>query len=415
MAELIYNEKGRLLFTEEMRKDYTILIPMMLPIHFTLLEKIFNLHGYKVKLLKTNHRQIVDEGLRNVHNDTCYPALLVIGQMMDALKSGKYDINKTALMITQTGGGCRASNYINLLRKALKKNGFEHVPVVSLNMSSMEKNPGFKLSAKLLYQLISAICYGDVLMWLANQVRPYEINKGDADKLVDKCVDNLVNTNIGITDFNKRAKVIIKGFEEIPIKKVPKIKVGIVGEIYIKYAPLGNNGLEQFLQSEGVEVVVPGLLDFIIFMCDHHIVDTQIYHVRYKKYLGSAALKKFLLVMQNKIIKTISDSKFNPPQHFEKTKALSADYVSPANKMGEGWLLTAEMLELIHSGVQNIVCAQPFGCLPNHIVGKGMIRRIRETHPNANIVAIDYDPGSTRVNQENRIKLMLSTARENLK
>ena len=297
----------------------------------------------------------------------------------------------------------------------MKKNGFGHVPVVSLNMSSMEKNPGFKLSIKLLYQLVSAICYGDVLMWLGNQVRPYEINKGETDKLIDKWVEILVNSNIGVSDFSKKARAIIKDFEAISIEKVPKIKVGIVGEIYIKYAPLGNNCLEEFLRSEGVEVVIPGLLDFIIFMCDHHIVDTQIYHVRYKKYLASATLKKFLISMQNKIISTISDSKFNPPQHFAKTKELSAPYVSPANKMGEGWLLTAEMLELIHSGVENIVCAQPFGCLPNHIVGKGMIRKIRETHSTANIVAIDYDPGATRVNQENRIKLMLSTAKENLK
>ncbi len=415
MAELIYNEHGRLLFTEEMRKEYTILIPMMLPIHFTLLEKIFNLHGYKVKLLKTNHRQIVDEGLRNVHNDTCYPALLVIGQLMDALKSGEYDINKTALMITQTGGGCRASNYINLLRKALKKNGYSHVPVVSLNMSNMEKNPGFKLSVKLLYQLVSAICYADVLMWLANQVRPYEINSGDADKVVDAWVEKLINSNIGVSDFTKKTKQIIESFEAVPIKKVPKIKVGIVGEIYIKYAPLGNNCLEEFLRNEGVEVVVPGLLDFIIFMCDHHIVDTKLYHVRYKKYFASATLKKFLISMQNKMINAISESSFAPPQHFEKTKALSAPYVSPSNKMGEGWLLTAEMVELIHSGVDNIICAQPFGCLPNHIVGKGMIRRIRENHPDSNVVAIDYDPGSTRVNQENRIKLMLSTAKANLK
>lgn len=411
MAELIYNEQGRLLFTEEMKRDYKILIPMMLPIHFTLLEKIFNLHGYHVELLKTTHRQIVDEGLRNVHNDTCYPALLVIGQMMDALKSGKYDINNTALMITQTGGGCRASNYINLLRKALKKNGMEHVPVVSLNLSNMEKNPGFKLTAKLTYQLVSAVCYGDVLMWLGNQVRPYEVHKGDTDAMIDKWVEKLVNSNIGVTDFSKRADAIAKDFKTIPVKAVPKIKVGIVGEIYIKYAPLGNNCLEEFLQSEGVEVVVPGLLDFILFMCDHHMVDTQIYHVRYMKCAGSAVLKKFMLMMQNKMIRICEDNGFRPPQRFEKTKELALPYVSPANKMGEGWLLTAEMLELIHSGVENIVCAQPFGCLPNHIVGKGMIRKIRETHPSANIVAIDYDPGATKVNQENRIKLMLSTAK----
>lgn len=416
MAELIYNEKGRLLFTEEMKRDYTVLIPMMLPIHFTLLEKIFNLHGYKVKLLKTNHRKIVDEGLRNVHNDTCYPALLVIGQMLDALKSGEYDINKTALMITQTGGGCRASNYINLLRKALKNNGMEQVPVVSLNMSNMEKNPGFSLSPKLLYQLVSAICYGDLLMWVGNQVRPYEIHRGQTDKLIDHWVEKLVKGSIGITDFSKKAALILRDFEALHTDRSggEKIKVGIVGEIYIKYAPLGNNCLEEFLRGEDVEVVIPGLLDFIIFMCDHHIVDTQIYHVHYKKWFGSAVLKKFLLAMQNKLIAACKNSRFRPPQDFETTKAMAEGYVSAANKMGEGWLLTAEMLELIHSGVQNIVCAQPFGCLPNHIVGKGMIRKIRASYPQSNIVAIDYDPGATRVNQENRIKLMLSTARTNM-
>lgn len=416
MAKLIYNEKGRLLFTEEMKEEYTILIPMMLPIHFTLLEKIFNQHGYKVKLLKTNHRKIVDEGLRNVHNDTCYPALLVIGQMLDALKSGEYDLNKTALMITQTGGGCRASNYINLLRKALKNNKMEQVPVVSLNISNMEKNPGFSLSIKLLYQLVSAICYGDLLMWVGNQVRPYEVHRGQTDKLIDAVVERLVNSNIGMSDFSKKTSAILREFEEIPVDRSggEKIKVGIVGEIYIKYAPLGNNCLEDFLHSEGVEVVIPGLLDFIIFMCDHHIVDTQIYHVRYKKWLGSAVLKKFLLAMQDRLIAACKASRFRAPQDFETTKSMAGGYVSSANKMGEGWLLTAEMLELVHSGVQNIVCAQPFGCLPNHIVGKGMIRKIRSEYPQSNIVAIDYDPGATRVNQENRIKLMLSTAKTNM-
>lgn len=414
MAELVYNEQGRLLFTEEMRQEYTILIPQMLPIHFTFLEKIFNNHGYKVKLLTSTGRKIVDEGLQNVHNDTCYPALLVIGQMLDALKSGEYDINKTALMITQTGGGCRASNYINLLRKALKKNNMEHVPVISLNLSSMEKNPGFKLSAKILYALVTAICYGDLLMWVGNQVRPYENNKGDTDYIISNWTDRLVKEGFSITAFNKNARLIMKEFSDVPYTKTDRVKVGIVGEIYIKYAPLGNNCLEDFLRSEGVEIVIPGLLDFIIFMCDHHIVDTQLYHVRYKKYIGSAALKMFLLNMQNRIIKAISETRFVPVAWFEDTKKNVKPYVSPANKMGEGWLLTAEMIELIHNGVQNIVCAQPFGCLPNHIVGKGMIRKIKAVHPGANIVAIDYDPGATRVNQENRIKLMLSTAKADL-
>lgn len=411
MAQLIYNQSGRLLFTEEMRQEYTILIPMMLPIHFALLEQIFINNGYKVELLKTNHRGIVDEGLRNVHNDTCYPALLVIGQMLDALKSGKYDINKTALMITQTGGGCRASNYINLLRKALKKNAMEQVPVISLNLSSMEKNPGFDLSAKLAYQLVSAVCYGDLLMWAANQCRPYEINGGQTDALVDTWVKRLVKGKIGIREFSKQADAILTEFQGIPRKIVPRVRVGIVGEIYIKFAPLGNNSLEEFLHKEGVEVVVPGLLDFIIYMADHHIVDTQLYHVHYKKFLGSSAMKAFFRMMQNKVIHACIKNGFRPPSHFEDTKKMAAPFVSPANKMGEGWLLTGEMIELIHSGVENIICAQPFGCLPNHIVGKGMIRKIREKYPEANIVSIDYDPGATKVNQENRIKLMLSSAK----
>lgn len=414
MAELIYNEQGRLLFTEEMRQEYTILIPQMLPIHFTLLEKIFNNHGYKVKLLTSTGRKIIDEGLRNVHNDTCYPALLVIGQMMDALKSGEYDLNKTALMITQTGGGCRASNYINLLRKALKNNGMEQIPVVSLNLSNLEKNPGFKLSADLLFDLVIAICYGDLLMWIGNQVRPYENNKGETDNLIEKWIDKLMSRGFSLTAFNKTLKEILNDFEKVPYTQSEKVKVGIVGEIYIKYAPLGNNCLEEFLRSEDTEVVVPGLLDFILFMCDHHIVDTQIYHVRYKKYIGSGALKLFLKKMQNIIIKAVKKTRFTAPAQFEDTKKNVLPYVSPANKMGEGWLLTAEMVELVHSGVNNIVCAQPFGCLPNHIVGKGMIRKIRTIHPEANIVAIDYDPGATKVNQENRIKLMLSTAKAKL-
>ena len=414
MAELVYNDENRLLFTEEMRKEYTILIPQMLPIHFTLLEHIFNDFGYKVKLLTTAGRRIIDEGLRNVHNDTCYPALLVVGQMMDALKSGEYDLNKTALMITQTGGGCRASNYIYLLRKALEKNGMKQVPVVSLNLSNLEKNPGFKLTAKLVLTLLIAVCYGDVLMWTGNQVRPYEVNKGDTDKLISEWIEKLVSRKYSVTSFYKTAKEIVHDFEQIPVNNTKKIKVGIVGEIYIKFAPLGNNCLEEFLRSEDVEVVIPGLTDMILFMCDHHIVDTELYHVRYKKYIASAAMKAFIRNLQNKTIKALSESRFHPPARFEETKANCRPYVSPANKMGEGWLLPAEMIELINSGVNNIVCAQPFGCLPNHILGRGMIRKIRQVYPQANIVAIDYDPGATKVNQENRIKLMLSTAKSEL-
>lgn len=415
MAELIYNEQGRLLFTEEMRKEYTILIPQMLPIHFAMLERIFNNNGYKVRLLTSTGRKIIDEGLENVHNDTCYPALLCIGQFMDALKSGEYDMNKVALMMIQSGGGCRASNYIHLIRKALKKSGMEQIPVISLNLVGLEKNPGFHITPRMLSQFITAICYADLLMLLANQVRPYENNKGECDRLIGSWINKLVDLNFSFRSFDKLAAQIVKDFENIPYtpdKSV--IKVGIVGEIFIKYSPLGNNELQKFLESEGCEVKCPGLIDFLIFMGDHHVVETELYHVKYMKYIASSAVKGFFKMMQNKIIKAVSKSRFDNVTPFEETKKMVAPYVSPANKMGEGWLLTAEMVELIKSGAGNIVCAQPFGCLPNHIVGKGMIRKIRSVFPEANIVAIDYDPGATRVNQENRIKLMLSTARSEM-
>lgn len=415
MAELIYNEQGRLLFTEEMRKEYTILIPQMLPIHFAMLERIFNNNGYKVRLLTSTGRKIIDEGLENVHNDTCYPALLCIGQFMDALKSGEYDMNKVALMMIQSGGGCRASNYIHLIRKALKKSGMEQIPVISLNLVGLEKNPGFHITPRMLSQFITAICYADLLMLLANQVRPYENNKGECDRLIGSWINKLVDLNFSFRSFDKLAAQIVKDFENIPYtpdKSV--IKVGIVGEIFIKYSPLGNNELQKFLESEGCEVKCPGLIDFLIFMGDHHVVETELYHVKYMKYIASSAVKVFFKMMQNKIIKAVSKSRFDNVTPFEETKKMVAPYVSPANKMGEGWLLTAEMVELIKSGAGNIVCAQPFGCLPNHIVGKGMIRKIRSVFPEANIVAIDYDPGATRVNQENRIKLMLSTARSEM-
>lgn len=414
MAELIYNEQGRLLFTEEMRKEYTILIPQMLPIHFAMLERIFNNHGYKVELLKTTGRKIIDEGLENVHNDTCYPALLVIGQFMEALKSGRYDMNKTALMMIQTGGGCRASNYIHLIRKALKRSGMEQIPVISLNLAGLEKNPGFKLTAGMIAQFITGICYADLIMLIANQVRPYENNKGDCDRLIEKWINRLVDINFSFTAFDRISKEIVSDFEKISYTPDPnKVKVGIVGEIFIKYSPLGNNELQKFLESEGCEVRCPGLIDFLIFMGDHHVVETHLYHIKYLKFIASTGVKGFFKMMQNKIIRAIKDSRFTGVTPFEETKKMVGPFVSPANKMGEGWLLTAEMVELIKSGVGNIVCAQPFGCLPNHVVGKGMIRKIRRVYPQANIVSIDYDPGATKVNQENRIKLMLATARAN--
>lgn len=421
MAKLVYDKDGRLLFTKEMKSEYKLLIPNMLPIHFELIKNILINEGYDCDLLTTNNPNIVQEGLQNVHNDTCYPCLLVVGQFIDALKSGKYDVNKTALFITQTGGGCRASNYIHLLRKALKKSGFENVPVVSVNLSGMEKNPGFKLGIPLIVKMVSALLYGDMLMLLSNQLRPYEVVKGQTDERVARWVKRLSEAYRHSSGFGK--KIMKKNFDEmvadfstIQIVKTNKVKVGIVGEIYVKYSPLANNDLEKFLFDEGAEVVVPGLLDFIIFKADNRIVDVELYGGSRIKHFVVTKFKQYLENVQKIFIESIQASdKFTAPADFETIKAMVKPYIGYGNKMGEGWLLTAEMVELVHSGTENVVCTQPFGCLPNHIAGKGMIRKIRNHNPNANIVAIDYDPGATRVNQENRLKLMLSTAKDALR
>ena len=412
MAELIYNENGRLLFTEEMRNEYTLLMPQMLPIHFEMIANIFRRYGYNVDLLTTTHSQIVTEGLQDVHNDTCYPALLVIGQMIDAIKSGKYDTNKVALLMAQTGGGCRASNYIHLLRKALIRNDLAHVPVVSFSAFGIEKNPGFKLTMPIIYQMLSVCFYGDVLMDVANQTRPYEINEGETDRLVLKWVERLSKEATGLRHFKKYVGQIVDEFSHIPVKRTEKIRVGIVGEIYVKYAPLGNNNLEEFLHDEGVEVIVPGLMGFIMYCLDNVMVEARTYR---RKKFRAFLFRRFLpivLRLERNIIQVMKQyPDYRPPDPFHDKKKHLDGYVSDCTCMGEGWLLTAEMLELVHTGTPNIICTQPFGCLPNHIVGKGMIRAIRKHHPEANIVAIDYDPGATRVNQENRIKLMLANAR----
>ncbi len=405
-------------FTKEMKKTHKILIPSFLPIHFKLLQELFNLHGYNFELLENNNSNILKEGLRAVHNDTCYPATLVVGQLLDALKSGKYDVNKVAIAMTQTGGGCRASNYINLIRKALKENGLGHIPVLSLNLNNIEKHPGFTLTPRLGVNVIYSVVYGDLLMWLANQARPYEINSGEVNRLLESWETRLLNDykkirNLRPGKVKKNIVEIIKDFESVPRvdKKIPK--VGIVGEIYIKFSNVGNNNLEQFLADEGCEVVLPGLLDFIIYTIDAKIQDYKLYGGK-KAELTKSRIAKALMIYFQKQLKTLINkySNFIPVSQFEEVKALvTEDYVSHGNKMGEGWLLTGEMLELCHMGVYNIVCAQPFGCLPNHIVGRGMMKQIKENIPDANIVAIDYDPSATKVNQENRIKLMLANSK----
>ena len=417
MAELKYDKDGRLLFTREMKEEYTILMPQMLPVHFGMMKKLLECEGYKVDMLTTNHRGIVDEGLKYVHNDTCYPALLVIGQLIDAVKHGGYDPHKVGLLITQTGGGCRASNYIHLLRKALEKADMAYIPVVSVNLSGLEKNPGFSLSLPFVRKAVYAMMYGDIIVNVANQVRPYEVQPGSADAMTDRWSQKLVDgfqAGKGMNRRQMRANFdeICSSFAAIPVAGDPKIRVGVVGEIYVKFAPLGNNNLEQFLLSEGVEPVVPGLTDFIIFKIYNRVADVELYGGKWIKKTGGSLFMKYVEACQRDMIAALEQSgRFRAPGTFQDLHSMVQGYLGDGNKMGEGWLLTAEMMELVENGYENVVCTQPFGCLPNHIVGKGMIRKLKDDYPYSNIVAIDYDPGATRINQENRIKLMLANAR----
>ncbi len=396
-------------FTKAMKNTHTLLIPNMLPIHFKLFIKIFEQYGYKLELLETSSREVIDEGLQHVHNDTCYPALLVIGQFLNALKSGKYDLNKTALILTQTGGGCRASNYIHLLRKAMAKE-FPQIPVISLNFSGLEKDCGFQLTLPIILKLAYAILYGDMLMSVYNQTKPYEIHPGDTDEALKSLFEQISGflKNGTYRKTRKIYQIIIDAFRSVNQSPIKKPKVGIVGEIYVKYSPLANNHLEDFLISEGCEPVVPGLLDFCLYCIVNAINDHKLYGLNRKSVFVYKFLYQFLLRKQREVIRIMQENNLYAPHDFEELRANADHFINQAVKMGEGWLIPAEMVSLAQTDVQNIVCAQPFGCLPNHIVGKGMIRPIKEAFPEENIVAIDYDPGATKVNQENRIKLMLS-------
>ena len=403
-------------FTPEMKQTHTILIPDMLPIHFGLIMEIFRNNGYKMELLTTSTRNVVDEGLKNVHNDTCYPALLVIGQFMDALKSGKYDVNKVALLISQTGGGCRASNYIHLLRKALETD-YPQIPVLSLNFSGLEKDSGFKITAGMFLQMLYAVLYGDLMMSLYNTCRAYEVHKGDSKKVLEKWQKKIAELYRvgGYRKTKKLYREIISDFSKIERTKEKKVRVGIVGEIYVKYSPLANNHLEDFLISEGCEPVVPAFLDFCLYCAVNTVNDGKIYNfsTNTTKIFGIAY--KLIYRMQKQMISVMKEQgEFDPPHDFEDLRAYADKYMHQGVKMGEGWLIPAEMAALAHGGVENIICTQPFGCLPNHIVAKGMSRVIKEAFPQANIVAVDYDPGATRVNQENRIKLMLANAKKEI-
>ena len=418
-------------FTEQMRDEgYTILVPQMTPIHFELLTPALRSLGLNIVMLqsdtdspdyKTNCRNAVDIGLKYVNNDACYPSLIVVGMMMQAVLSGKYDVNKLAIIMTQTGGGCRASNYVGFIRRALKKAGYPQIPVISLSVQGLESNSGFKITPAFAIKGIQAIMYGDVFMRCLYRMRPYEVTPGSADALHEKwknkCVAHLTKKGAHMGEFRKNLRGIIEEFDRLPIHEdLKKPRVGIVGEILVKFLPSANNYLVELLESEGAEAVMPDLLDFFYY---------SFYNNNFKAdYLGMSKktkrLANFAIWVMNQIRKPVvkackKSRHFNPPSDIRELAKMASPIVSLGNQTGEGWFLTGEMMELIHNDVPNIVCAQPFGCLPNHVVGKGVIKNLRNQYPEANIVAVDYDPGASEVNQLNRIKLMLATANKQIK
>ncbi len=411
----------RVLFTEEMRKNYTIICPQMSPIHFDLVEPAFRSCGYNFVVLDNDNKHSVDVGLKYVNNDACYPSLLVVGQIMEALLSGKYDLNKTAILMTQTGGGCRATNYVGFIRRALKKADMAQIPVVSLNLGGIETNPGFHINADMLLRAALAAQFGDIFMRCVYRMRPYEATPGSVNAVHQKwlavCREFVCEKHLSFRKFNRLCREIIRDFDQIPILDIKKPRVGIVGEILVKFSPAGNNHLVELLEQEGAEAVVPDLIDFMLY-CFYN----QIYKADHLGTSKKAALvSKFGIWAIEHILRRSTADEFKKSKHFSaptpiaKIASFAEPIVSIGNQTGEGWFLTGEMVELIHDGVPNIVCTQPFGCLPNHVVGKGVIKALRSAYPESNIVAIDYDPGASEVNQLNRIKLMLSTAQKNLK
>ena len=407
-------------FTKDMKKDYTILIPMMIPIHFELLEPAVNSCGYNMVLLRECTQHTVETGLKYVNNDACYPSILVTGQMIEALESGKYDVNKTALIMSQTGGGCRATNYIGFIRKALRDAGFEQVPVISLNVVGMEKMPGFKLTPKMMDKMIKAVLLGDLLQKMLHKNRAYEVKKGDTDKVFDKWMEKSKKpvTKCTNSEFKQAIYDMVDDFEKIEVDMTKiKPKVGIVGEVLIKYHPFGNNYVADLLEKEGAEVVLPDFMGFVKFMTTHKITFNQLLNSnKISATVSKIALKLInLMEKDTKMALEKSNKNYLPTCDIYHLEDKVKDILSIGNQTGEGWFLTAEMVEYIENDIPNIVCVQPFACLPNHVVGKGVIKTIRSKYPNANITPVDYDPGASETNQANRIKLMMAVAKDNLK
>ena len=397
-------------------EKWTLLAPQMSPIHFDVLEPVFAKHGYNVVLLKNDDRRAIDIGLKYVNNDACFPSITVVGQLMEAVTSGRYDTDHLALMMTQTGGCCRASNYVGFIRRALEKAGYGHIPVVSVNLNGMEKNEGFTLSKGLIMDAVHALVYGDLFMRCLYHVRPYELEKGSAEAIHQKwkeiCVDSLVNpkTKWRYADV---CRGIVADFDALPIDEtLRKPRVGIVGEILVKYMPLANNHLVELLEAEGAEAVVPDLLDFFNYSIYGRDFRHKNLGTSWKDSVVAKAGVEMLRRLRAPALEALEKSRrFEAPMPIEDVAKLAEPFLAIGNQYGEGWFLTGEMAELLTSGTPNIVCIQPFACLPNHVVGKGVIKALRKSYPWANIVAVDYDPGASEVNQLNRIKLMLSSAR----
>ncbi len=409
-------------FTEEMRANYTILCPQLSPIHFDILESAFASAGYNFVVLDNDDRHSVDVGLKYVNNDACYPSLLVVGQLMQALLSGKYDLSRTAVIITQTGGGCRATNYIGFIRRALKKAGMEHIPVISLNLGGIESNPGFHIDANMLLRVAMGAEFGDIFMKCVYRMRPYELEKGSVDavheKWLQRCREFVSRKHLSFHTFKKMCREMIREFDAIPIdENLKKPRVGIVGEILVKFSPAGNNHLVELLEQEGAEAVMPDLMDFMLYCFYNQIYKAEELGTSKK----TARISKLGIWAIEHLLRGTAAREEERSKHFDGPTSIYqlAEYAKPivslGNQTGEGWFLTGEMVELIKEGVPNIVCTQPFGCLPNHVVGKGVIKALRKSYPGSNIVAIDYDPGASEVNQLNRIKLMLSTAVKHMK
>jgi len=405
--------KRKALFKKLRDEEYTILAPDMLPIHFNLLQKVLEKMHYKLVIVSPHGREAKDEGLRSIHNDACYPALIVAGQFIAELKSGKYDLNKTAVIMSQTGGGCRASNYISLFRKTFKEQ-FPTVPVLSLNFSGLEKDSSFPFTLGFIRRAIKAIQYGDLIMALQNQTEPYETRKGEIKELTNKVLDHLKSLmdKGGFYNVKKNLQYIIDQYLPYKNKGDSKPKVAVVGEIYVKYSPYANNNLTEYLLNQGCEPVYPSLSEFLLYCIFNIINDYRLYG--YGKITSKVAkiIYNYYLKQTRNLNKILIDNGYMPYEDFEYVIKEGERIISLGVKMGEGWLIPAEMLAYSDHNIKNIVCAQPFGCLPNHIVGKGMVRPLKRLSPDINIVPLDFDASSTEVNQENRLKLMLANMKQ---